>query len=156
MLTVNSPGGNRTHLAPEVQDAMRVFQSGTCHSTPVDFSGQAAFEAGVLLFELAVLTHPIPGYPSGTIITADSGEKQLKYDDEVVCAIGAPLRTQLLEAGYEADAFLDIIRRMVCCDARKRLPLVTAFTALERLFEPRPDDLDTERELVSNDVWLML
>jgi len=58
----SAPGGNSAHLAPEVLNSHHALRDGPGR---VDFSGQPAFELGVLLFEMACGEHPFGSYPLG-------------------------------------------------------------------------------------------
>ena len=54
-------GGNIAHIAPEIRLAWNTYQRGPAvGEIDVDYSGQASFEAGVVLCEIATGKHPMP------------------------------------------------------------------------------------------------
>ena len=60
--TKSQPGGNTSHLAPEVLNGHHALQE---RAGRVDFSAQAAFEFGLICYEIAVGEHPFGSYPVG-------------------------------------------------------------------------------------------
>jgi hypothetical protein len=78
-----SVGGNQAHLAPEVLNAVKPLILPTTRQVVVSYAKQIVFETGVMLCELAVLKHAIPGYPSGR--TGPPPASKIEYDDSVIC-----------------------------------------------------------------------
>jgi serine/threonine protein kinase len=66
--------GNRSHRAPEVLAAEAVLLGvvDPAQQVTVPLAGQPAFELGLLLFELAVGEHPLPGYVFGRVPGTDT------------------------------------------------------------------------------------
>lgn len=112
--------GNKAHVAPEVLNAHATLSRGA-KSVEVDLSGQAAFEAGVLLFELAVCAHPLGNYP-GSIVSPDG---KIAYSPEAACVVPAAVEAEMVRAGYPSG-FFALIRRMVSCEAAVRPSLRSA------------------------------
>jgi hypothetical protein len=92
------PGGNTQHFAPEVLHALKRFDDHRTTKVVVDYSGQATFEAGVLLWEVATGQHPIQDYHSATAMPPAL----------LICS-QAPL---LFRAGYPEE-FVGLICDMV-------------------------------------------
>lgn len=117
--------GNPAHKAPEVLSALDAFRADPSpESIIVDYSGQAVFEVGVLLWEMAVGAHPVARYPTA-----------LTYTAEDVCEVSSGVQAQLEEGGYPPE-FVRLVRRMVAFDAGARPSLADALRQLNVLFDP--------------------
>lgn len=97
-------------------------------SVSVDFSGQAVFEAGVALFEIATCLHPLLGYPS----SCESHLGVVSYPFDAPCRVSRGLEAELASGGYPSG-FTQLIRRMVACDVTKRPSLHSAAAELKAL-----------------------
>jgi serine/threonine protein kinase len=111
--------GNPAHVAPEVANSISLVSESSPVAT-IDFSGQASFEAGVLLFEIATCQHPLPGYPSGYFTPTG----KLKYSDSQIIE-SEEMVTRLEAAGYPAS-FTSLVRSMVTCRTSNRLTLTAS------------------------------
>lgn len=133
-VTSDSPGGNQTHTAPEVVAAMSGFAStvalpvGRVLSAVVDYSGQAVFEVGTLLHELAVGVHPLPGYPTGHV-----NGSRVSYSADIACVLTAERAAAVVAAGYP-PAFLSLARRCVGPVAADRPSLADVLRDLACMF----------------------
>jgi serine/threonine protein kinase len=78
-----SAGGNQAHMAPEVLNALRPLANPRTRSVIVDYSKQAVFETGVMLCELAVLKHAVPGYPA--FVSSPPPVSLVAYDHSAIC-----------------------------------------------------------------------
>jgi hypothetical protein len=103
----------------------------------VDMSGQAVFEAGVLLWEMAFRRHPVDdSYP---LMLDDSD-----YDVADTCVLRVEEAGAATAAGYPVDDFVRLVRDMVAMDASTRVSLSDARRRLELMLNP---------ELVSIRAW---
>ena len=95
-------------------------------SVTIDLSGQAVFEAGVLLWEMAFRRHPIDeSYPLILDVPARSrGTVDL-------CALTVDERAAASAAGYPVDEFATLVRGMVAMDPATRPSLAEARRRLE-------------------------
>ncbi len=96
-IPANSPGGNPSHNSPEVLNALKLLRSGTL-SARVDYSGQAVFELGMVLYEVALRKSPITGYPMDC---DDRITGTVHYTDARLCADPADA-ADLASAAYPA------------------------------------------------------
>ena len=84
---------------------------------PIDFTKQAVFDAGVLLAEMLLGTHPIEGYPSSLAPPAGSPAADAT---PAVRAYG-PEELQLpAHHDLYPDDFLALVRRMLAFDPAAR------------------------------------
>lgn len=97
-------------------------------TTTVDYSGQAVFEAGVLLFELAFGKHPLPGYPSMHVSHLGTC-----YTVADACVLPEELASAIAQAGYP-HAFIPLVRRCVSPVAADRPTLVELLVGLAAMF----------------------
>lgn len=119
-----SQSGNKPHLAPEVLTALRRLQDSGEASALVDFSGQASFEAGVLLFELATGAHPLgPSYPKW--VTPSSGTLAVEYSDGMLDSSLKAGAAALKRTGYPGWV-MELMRQLLAPVASSRLPLDSA------------------------------
>lgn len=125
LLTGEEVGGNVVHLAPEVRLAGLAVTSGKTGHFEISFKGQASFEAGVLLCELACGVHPVAGY--------NTGRHDMTYSDAELCCLPEERKCGLRDAGYPVEPFLTLIRRLVAFRPEDRLPLTAVLTELDRL-----------------------
>ena len=125
--------------APEVLNALKVFLDPTCLSTVVDYSGQAVFEAGVLLWEMATGQHPLDSYPTAQQQPGSAGK--IVYDDGDVCEVDDELREALLSSGYPVSEFVALIKSMVGIDASSRPSLSAAKGRFDALFSVAAGDV---------------
>lgn len=96
----------------------------------------------MLLWELAVGAHPLPGYPAGYYAGA-----RVEYDaGDDACVVPAATVAAMRDGGYP-DGFIELVRLMVACDPSKRPSLTTAASQLQRLFDSETASL--ARALVS-------
>ena len=146
----DSIGGNVAHMAPEVYNAVQSPRG----IITVNYSGQPVFEAGVLLWELATLTHPIPGYPmAASCVTGRPPNTRVSYSATLACSDEGIVRA-LTEYGYPTG-FPQLIASMVAPDPTDRPSLSQAAVTFHSLFTQCPcghDDVITQlrRELVSD------
>jgi len=63
-LDLSGPGGNKSHLAPEVLNSYYLQKREKKREIVIDYSKQPSFEFGVICYEiLCGLTHPFQDYP---------------------------------------------------------------------------------------------
>lgn len=131
ILPRDSPGGNHLHAAPEVIDVVLAFaRDPLLMSSAVDYTGQAVFEAGVLLWELATGQHPIVGgYPLSFRDPLLPGP--VRYSSDVLMANVSVKAMQ--QAGYP-HGFVELLQSMIVCDASQRPTLTQAHERLLELF----------------------
>lgn len=133
---MRSRAGNTGHRAPEVIVQFGRFNQAVPEGgVIVDFRGQAVFEMGVLLWELAVGRHPIQGYPL-----------RLAYTPANVCELGPDVLADLVSEGYPAEEFAGLVGQMVALEAGDRPSLVAAADNFEALFDPRLAAALSERD----------
>ena len=125
---LNSTGGNMSHTAPEVLNALAILRTGAL-SARVDYGGQATFELGLVLHEVALRKSPIPDYP---MACKDETGSSVHYSDASLCA-DVTDATALAEAGYPEE-FLPLIRRMVAFNPRDRPSLDSALAEFDCMF----------------------
>ena len=58
-------GGNKAHLAPEVQTIFNKCKRNPHEKGILDYNAQAPWAAAVLVYEVAIGSHPLPDYPLG-------------------------------------------------------------------------------------------
>ena len=58
-------GGNKAHLSPEVQTVYNNCKRDPREKGILDYNAQASWAAGVLVYEVAIGSHPLPDYPLG-------------------------------------------------------------------------------------------
>jgi hypothetical protein len=90
----------------------------------IDLGGQAVFEAGVLLWEMAFRRHPVhSSYPLSL--------SERAYDRDETCALPADEKTAATAVGYPMDAFSALVRDMVAMNPATRPSLAVARGRLE-------------------------
>jgi hypothetical protein len=95
----------------------------------VDMSGQAVFEAGVLLWKMAFRRHPVhDSYPM--ILESRA------FDGADMCVLDDRERAEAIAAGYPVDEFACLVRAMVAMDASTRVSLAEARRRLEGTLNP--------------------
>ncbi len=95
----------------------------------VDMSGQAVFEAGVLLWEMAFRRHHVDdSYP----LILDTRA----YDVADTCMLSVEEAEAATAAGYPVDDFVRLVRDMVAMDASTRVSLSDARRRLELILNP--------------------
>jgi hypothetical protein len=111
------------HTVMSVCSARRVMAS---ESVTVDLSGQAVFEAGVLLWGMAFRRHPIDdSYP---LILDVPARSRGSVDP---CTLSVDERAAASAAGYPVDEFATLVRGMVAMDPATRPSLTEARRRLE-------------------------
>lgn len=120
-------GGNAAHRAPEV--AAQLGRLG--HAVPdggvmVDFRGQAVYELGVLLWEMAVGWHPVLVPPA-----------LAPYTSTDVCVLAPDVFADLEGEGYPTAEFAGLVGRMVAFETGDRPSLAAAEGRFEVLFDPK-------------------
>jgi hypothetical protein len=92
----------------------------------VDMGGQAVFEAGVLLWEMAFRRHPIcDSYPHILDVTS--------HDSIAICAMTVDEQAAASAAGYPVHEFSALVRGMVAMDPATRPSLTEARRQLETM-----------------------
>lgn len=126
-------GGNAEHCAPEVLivlQAMSTNPDAAIEGVAVDYSGQATFEAGVLLWEIATGNHPIVNYP---VVLGLGSESKTSGDVGDTCVLTPEQSTQLVAAGYP-EGFVSLVRAMIDVDPAKRPTLSQAIATFNMMF----------------------
>jgi hypothetical protein len=111
------PFGNLEHVAPEVLNAFTSHSKNRDTAGLIDYTKQAVFDAGVLLAELLLGTHPIDGYPAAFAPPAGSPAA------DATPAVRAywPEELQVLaHHDLYPDDFLALVRRMLAFDPAAR------------------------------------
>lgn len=125
----DSPGGNPSHLSPEVHEALKTIKKGPTKVATVNYSKQHVFETGVLLWEILLGHHPIANYAHQT-----QGVGSLKaIQDDDICFL--PDRRCLEDAWYP-HGLVALVRGMVAVDFHKRLTLSEAYERFQAMFDP--------------------
>lgn len=125
----DSLGGNQAHASPEVINTFKAFINQTTASVEVDYSGQAAFETAVLLYEFATGKHPLGAYPLSMTVMKESGSR-VEYD-ATTCEL--PRSDLLAPAGYP-DEFVVLIRDMLALNPAARPSLQDAAKRFDAMF----------------------
>jgi hypothetical protein len=144
--------GNEAHRAPEVVGALRPlyvhcatvlwYICGRCvvcsagrvvrrgaEFVPVDLGGQAVFEAGVLLWEMAFRRYPISAfYPSSLDARGYGGG-----GDGDTCWLTADEVTAATAVGYPVQLFTKLVRDMVAMHPHERPALPDARMRFEAM-----------------------
>ena len=110
------PGGNRLHLAPEILNSHHMFKRNPSQKGHIDYSKQASFAVGVLIFEIATGDHPLYEYP----LSHTTKNETINYDMSDV----APLPKSY------PKSFCSIVLDMVTADPGKRLSIEEALNQL--------------------------
>jgi hypothetical protein len=90
-----------------------------------DFSGQAVFEAGVLLWEAAFRRHPV--HDSYPLVL------NVKHDGAGTCALAADELAEAAAVGYPGEEFAVLVRDMVAMEPSTRPALAEARRRLEAM-----------------------
>ena len=113
---VDRPGGNLSHLAPEILNEFKKQHSNEQAIVEIDFSKQPSWELGLVCFEIACGEHPFGDYPLGFPETPHLAVPELK--------IGA-----LQELNFP-EQFISILVGLLKNDAKSRLDIKTACALL--------------------------
>ncbi len=116
-------------------DKLMAFYDPMVLSVELDLSGQAAFEAGVLLWETALGKHPINSYPVACL-SGPMHARSHTYTRASTCVLTAADRAGLAAAGYPVDEFVTLVQDLVSCDPRLRPRLSDASERFDRLLHP--------------------
>ena len=117
-------GGNLTYRAPEVLTAMKPLSRVGIDAVDVDLSGQATFEAAMVIAAILMRRPPIPGYPLS-----------ITYTREDICKLSAAEESALIEAGY-SNELLELLRDGLDVDTTKRPALRVFRDKLIAVLEP--------------------
>ena len=109
------PGGNRAHLAPEVLSTHHRCRLDPSREGVLNYSRQASFAVGVLVYELATGDHALNDYPLGHTSNGIVG-----YPSSALAA---------LPVSYPRS-FCSIVQDMVQVSSEKRLPVAEALKQL--------------------------
>jgi len=108
-ISVASPWGNPSHIAPELHSALGSAMRGRKETrVELDYSRQSVFELGALGFEIVNGCHPVSEYPF-SVTSRSTG--RIEYGDDDIAQISAD------RLGSEQASML---RRAVSCDASRR------------------------------------
>jgi len=108
-ISVASPWGNASHIAPELHSALGSAMRGRKETrVELDYSRQSVFELGALGFEIVNGCHPVSEYPFSVTSRATG---RIEYGDDDIAQISAD------RLGSEQASML---RRAVSCDASRR------------------------------------
>ena len=118
----NGPGGNLSHLAPEVLNAYS-RQERAGGRIVLDYAKQPTFALGLLCFEIAVGQHPFGAHPCSGGRSVDVAVPAL--DVGALAEVGMP------------TAFGELLRAMVANDPRARVSLGEAYARLATIAPPR-------------------
>ncbi len=100
--------------------ASPVIDDATAEGVSVDMSGQATFEAGVVLWEMAFRRHPVhTSYP--LLTERDS------------CVLATEDREAAADMGYPVEAFTQLVRDMVALRPSERPTLADARMRFESM-----------------------
>lgn len=121
-LHCNFASGNQVHRAPEVLNALVKLLSAT--ETDIDLSGQAVFEAAMVIGTMLLRRLPLRGYPERYQVREDAGMR-IRYAPADVCALTEVEATCLRASGIQLAA-VDLIRAGLHPDSSKR-PTLSAF-----------------------------
>ncbi len=92
--------GNPAHIAPELHNACQ-------HDEPIPFAGQAVFELGVLILEVALGgEHPLPGYPDA-------------FEDRAARVVGYDTPS-FPDMPNVSPALMTLLTRMISCNPADR------------------------------------
>ena len=120
----DSPGGNTSHLSPEVLSDIRNHSDCTEDSegTPVCYAKQSVFDTALCMYSLITVDEEaIPGYPGSVELVS----KMVEYDvDSVVLGSASPIPRcvtvdSLDEAGYP-PCTLPLLLSMLHCNPYAR------------------------------------
>jgi hypothetical protein len=109
-----------------------VIDDATVEGVCVDMSGQATFEAGVLLWEMAFRRHAMDGYPRVCPLRGIV----MPHDVADTCVLSAEEQRGAADAGYPVAQFTQLVREMVAMDATRRPSLTDARRRLETMLNP--------------------
>lgn len=126
--------GNLEHRCPEALEVLRRFRDGMTSEAEINLTGQAAFEAGVLFWNMITRSHPLPGYPMAQE-TGPAASRRLAYTAANIGVLSADMQTKLARAGYPA-AVLSLIKSMVSFRAEDRPSLQQFAFQLDCLMHP--------------------
>lgn len=122
----NFCSGNMEHRAPEVLNTLRAFLDHSVTEVDIDLTGQAVFEAGVLLWRVLTGTHPLPEYPTRWQ-TGPLSARVVRYTREDVCILSPATRALLTAAGYDLE-IVELCRDALSLEPELR-PSLRAFAA---------------------------
>ena len=118
----DSPGGNTSHLSPEVHSDIRHHSYCTAAGTPVCYAKQSVFDTALCMYSLITVDEEaIPGYPDSVKLVS----KMVEYDvDSVVLGSASPIPRcvtvdSLDEAGYP-PCTLPLLLSMLHCNPYAR------------------------------------
>ena len=128
--------GNRVYRAPEVLNAMLPFVS-VATTVPMDLSGQASFEAGMLFGFMILRRLPLIEYPEAFFKRHDgpAGDKYYKYTRADICVLTEDEQRALETAGYSLDV-IALICDMLDPDKGRRPSLAVFRERLLVLLDP--------------------
>jgi len=85
MKNLSNPGGNESHLSPEVLNSFKKQKDKNKKEITIDYSKQPSFEFGVICFEILRGNHPFGDYPGYSYpIIIDSFESFIESDEDPI------------------------------------------------------------------------
>lgn len=139
----NTVTGNEVHRAPEVLNAISSLLSSTATEVDIDLTGQAVFEAAMVIGTILLRRWPIRRYPERYQVLKPGVGMRVQYTLADVCVLTDAEAAGLRSAGVHFSV-VDLIRAALHPDSSMR-PSLSAFRdGLVRCLEPAVLSLRSE------------